>query len=226
MRTSTSAAVAVADAPAVARERNTAPFSSLALNGIGKVRIHRGPHKVVVTLTGDLQDRFETIVKGDRLMVGFRCGIGTLMAIRNVKTCEVDVTMPELDGIEINGAGTIVADAFTGTEVRIVQNGSGVLHGDLSCESLSLTANGAGNIVLRGSAAKLAIATTGNERIDARALVARVGRIRVTGAGRVEAQVEEALEAAVSGAGEILYGGSPRVTQRVTGAGTIRQADG
>jgi hypothetical protein len=217
------ATAATADAAVRTETRSVPPFSSIALNGIGTVRVHRGPQKVVVTVDAGLLDRFETMVKADRLMVGFKCGIGTLLAIRTLKSCEVDITVPSLDGIEINGSGTIVADAFSGKDMRIVQNGASTVKCDLTFEKLSLKATGAGTIALAGTASTVELSSTGNETIDARNLVSRVGRVRVTGSGRVGVMVEDELDAAVSGAGEIQYAGSPRVTERVSGAGSIRR---
>lgn len=218
------ATVAASDVALKTEARTVPEFSSIVLNGIGTVRVHRGPRKVLVTLNADLLDRYETIVKGKTLMIGFKCGIGTLRAMRNVKTCEVDVTVPELDKIELNGKGTIIADSFSGSSMDIVQNGASTLQCDLAYETVRLNATGAGSIALRGSASKLDVRSTGNEKIEARDLVARVARIRVSGAGKVTVSAEDALDASVSGAGRILFSGNPQVTQRVSGAGTIQRA--
>jgi hypothetical protein len=46
----------------------------------------------------------------------------------------------------------------------------------------------------------------------------------LTGSGRIEVGVKEEIDASVTGAGSILYWGSPRVAQRVSGSGSVRRA--
>lgn len=194
-------------ANAITETRNVPTFSSITLNGISTVRIHKGPQAVRVTIDGNLIDRYETKVKDGTLLAGFKCSlnIAVMRAINNLKHCEVDITIPELDGIVLNGLGTIIVDAFP-------------------FKDLKLTVTGAGSVELQGSASKLQVKSTGSAKIYARDLVAEVARATVTGAGIVELMVEEELDASVSGAGKILYWGNPRVTQRITGAGSVVRA--
>lgn len=180
-------------------------FSSIALNGIGAVRIHRGPQSIRVTVDQGLLDRYETKVKGNTLSIGFKCGLATLWAARKVRTCEVDIVVPELAKIELNGAGTIVVDAF-------------------SYETVKLGVTGAGSLELRGDASKLEVSCTGAGEVHASDLVSDRAYVSLTGAGRVEVNARNELEASVTGAGEIRYWGSPRLTQHGTGAGGIRRA--
>jgi hypothetical protein len=188
--------------------RQVPAFSSIALNGIGTVRIRQGQQSVRLTIDPKLADRYETVVKNGKLMIGFTCGsnLFALRAIRKLKNCEVDITVPALEGIELNGQGRIFADSFPFSELRIDLTGAGVIE-------------------LGGSAAELQIRCTGAGELRAGSLAAKAAHVRLTGAGTVDVRAEEELEASVSGAGTITYWGNPRVTQRVSGAGSIRRAN-
>ncbi len=190
----------------VSETRTVPPFSSVALNGIGTVRIHRGPQEVRVSIDENLIDRFETEVKGDTLMVGFRCGfsLSWLKAVRNLKQCEIDIWVPELDGVEVNGAGTITVDPF-------------------AYEDIEVKITGDGTIELHGSAARFSVFSTGSAKVNAGDLAARTVSVRMTGAGMVELRAEESLDASVTGAGTLAYWGTPALTQRISGAGTIKR---
>ncbi len=204
----TSSAMDTGSANVVTETRNVPAFSSIALNGIGTVRIHQGPYAVRVKMEKNLIDRYETEVKNGKLNIGFRCSfnLAFLRDIKNLKTCEVDIAMPELDRIELNGDGKISVDTFSYKTVRV----------DIT---------GAGAISLTGAATELQVRCTGAGNVNARDLIAETGRISLTGAGTVEVRVEKQLDASITGAGKLIYSGNPHITRRISGAGSILRAD-
>lgn len=189
----------------VTETRVVPSFSSVVLNGVGTVHVRKGPQEVRLTIDGNLADRFETTVKNGRLMIGFNCDLRNLWALRGLKTCEVDIAVPALDGIEVNGAGSIAVDAF-------------------DYGNLELRVNGAATVGLKGTASELSVHCTGGCRILARDLATAAGRVSMTGSGRVEARVKDSLEASITGAGQLLYWGDPAVSRRISGAGQMRRA--
>jgi len=180
-------------------------FSSVVLNGVGTVHVRKGPQEVRLTIDGNLADRFETTVKNGRLMIGFNCDLRNLWALRGLKKCEVEIAVPDLDGIEVNGAGTIAVDAF-------------------DYGKLDLRVTGAATVDLKGTASELSVNCTGGCKVLARGLAADAGRVSLTGSSRVEARVKDSLEASITGAGRLLYWGDPRVSRRISGAGEMRRA--
>jgi len=185
--------------------RDLPSFTSVALNGVSTVRIHNGPQAVRVTIDETLADRYDTEVRNGKLMMGFKCGIGTLWALRNLKTCEVDVTMPEMEGIELNGAGTVDVDAF-------------------DCDGLTVDVTGTGTVGLKGTASSILVTCTGACKVLASDCAAATGRVKMTGAARVEARVRDTLDASLTGSSTLLYWGDPAVTQRISGAGSVQRA--
>jgi hypothetical protein len=192
----------------VTETRNVPFFSALVLNGISAVRIHKGPQAVRVTIDGNLIDRYETKVQNNKLYIGFKCGISLayFKALKNLKRCEVDITVPDLESIALNGLGTIVVDSFDYDELKIDVTGSG-------------------SVDLRGSVSRLRANCVGTGKLLARELVSKTARVSTNGASVMELCVEKDLDASVTGSGKILYWGTPSVTQRITGAGNVRQAE-
>jgi hypothetical protein len=184
--------------------RNLPPFSSITLNGVSTVRIHRGPQAIRITMEPNLLDRYETKVRGGRLVMGFKWGIANLWALRGLKRCEVDISVPELDHIEVNGAGTLIVDEF-------------------AYRKLGLEVNGSGSVELKGSASELRVSCTGACKISARNLAANAGWVSMTGSGRVELRVIESLDVSLTGSGELGYWGDPKVSQKLSGAGSLRR---
>lgn len=189
----------------VTETRDVPSFSSVVLNGVGAVHVRKGPQEVRITIDGNLADRFETTVKNGRLMIGFHCDLRNLWALRGLKTCEVDIAVPALDGIVVNGAGSIAVDAF-------------------DYGKLELQVNGAATVGLKGTASDLSVHCTGGCKVLARDLAVETGSVSLTGSSHVEARVKDSLEASITGAGQLLYWGDPAVSRRISGAGQLRRA--
>lgn len=191
----------------ITETREVPAFSSIILNGMSTVRIHEGPQSVQVTMSEDYIDRYETKVKDHTLLIGLKCSIGFFFKPRkNLGTCEVDITVPELDGITVNGKGFVTADMF-------------------SCESLKLDLNGTGSIEIRGTVSNLTVLCSGAGTVSAAELTADTALVKMTGSCRVEVGVEGTLDASITGAGELIYRGNPTISQSVTGSGGLRRAD-
>lgn len=197
---------ATATANTAVETRNVPRFSAVTLNGISTVRIHQGPQAVRINIDADLIDRYESKVQGETLFLGFKCSLSNLWALKSLKTCEVDITMPELKGITMNGEGKIIVDEFAYQKLELHITGNGVVE-------------------LNGTANELTASCTGNCRIIARDLISSKSNISITGSSRFETRVTDSLNAAITGAGKIIYWGKPEVFRKILGAGTIQQAN-
>ena len=60
-------------------------------------------------------------------------------------------------------------------------------------------------------------------RYDAEGLASKSAEVNVLGSGDVALKVEEMLDVAVAGTARVTYIGSPMVSQRVLGIGTVSQ---
>jgi hypothetical protein len=132
----------------ITEERSVSAFRSIALNGIGTVRVHRGPQSVRVTIDSELADRFETVVRDDTLYIGFKCSLkpSVLRAVKNLRRCEVDVTVPEILSIEVNGSGRITSDSFDYGSLRVALTGAALVELKGTAEPWRSGARGYGNI--------------------------------------------------------------------------------
>jgi hypothetical protein len=214
------AAVVFGNGKVTTEKRSVAAFSALVFDGSGTVRVHRGSPELLVTLDSNLLGDFETRVVGDKLLIGFKPG----SFVMKLKKCEIDVTIPELTGIEFRGSGKVLVDAFSGKDLAVVKSGSGRISGELKYETVKLDIEGSGIAEFRGSAAELDIRFEGAGAIRASDLVSRVGQVSVKGSGAVDVKVDEELSASLVGSGHIRYWGNPRVRQNVSGAGSVRKS--
>jgi Putative auto-transporter adhesin, head GIN domain len=187
--------------------KNFPRFSAINLDGISKVRVHQGPQAVQITIDHELRDYYEAFVKDETLFLGFKSGLSTLWAMRHIKkkTCEIVITMPDLDMITLNGSGKIIIDEFIFSNFDII-------------------INGAGTIEASGKVSNLRVGCNGASRFLASDLKADTGIISMTGSAYVEINVKDSIEASITGAGKLLYWGKPQVSNSITGAGIIQRS--
>lgn len=155
--------------------------------------------KVEVTLDDNLFDNLEIEVDHGTLIIGWD------------ESCDPDrkakvvLTLSKLDEIDLNGAGDIVIDGFSGKSFDLELRGAGDVTIDGKCDELEITLMGVGDI-------------------EARKLDAKHVDVTVTGVGDAEVTAVESIEARVSGVGDIKYWGNPESENtKVSGIGDIKR---
>jgi Putative auto-transporter adhesin, head GIN domain len=183
---------------AATQTRTVAGFSSLELAGSNNVTVVVGaPQSVVVHADSNLISQVTTQVVAGSLVIA---DTGSFTA----KTpMSVDVSVPSLTALNLSGSGQISVTGIKASRLTVMVSGSGLLYAAGTATRLDVTLSGDGLAQLSQLTAS-----------DVYAVVTGSGLIRVTAA--------TSLDAAVPGAGAIVYGGNPpRVTTSVTGSGTI-----
>jgi hypothetical protein len=74
---------------------------------------------------------------------------------------------------------------------------------------------------LSGEVARLVIEVQGAASIDADTLEAQDAKITVAGAAKVAVHAVKTLNVALDGVGQVKYSGSPAVTKKIDGLGTV-----
>jgi hypothetical protein len=181
--------------------RAVTQFSAVHLNGTGAVRIAVGPERSIVVHADDnLVERVTTEVDAGVLYVSTG---GNFTASSPMY---VDVSVGSLDAVTLSGTGAISVQGVDADALRV-----------------ELPATGTGLVTVSGSAQRLTAQLGGTGDLKLEELHARNAEATLTrtGTGRIEVHVTGTLRASLSGDGEILYSGSPRVIESVTGTGEI-----
>lgn len=130
--------------------------------------------------------------------------------------------------LQIDGAWNVTYDCPSVKSCTIEINGAGdgdYIFGDL--DSLDLTIAGAADVSLKGSAARASYTVDGFANIRAFGLVARDVSITINGSGECELTATDTLSPQINGIGEIVYDGSPRISERsASGVGSVRSRSG
>jgi len=131
--------------------------------------------------------------------------IGFAECVRNVSDFRVDITVPELDSVELSGAGTINAETEASTIDTIL--------------------SGAGTVRLSGETTTQHVTLDGSGTVEAFDLTTDETSVLLTGQGTVNVTANEQLNVDLLGAGAVFYKGDPQLNVHISGAGSVVDAN-
>jgi len=119
---------------------------------------------------------------------------------------KVKITVPNIEGITSNGAGTIQVSRLENDKFDIDSNGAPTIRVSGETKELKIDANGAGHI-------------------DTHNLRASKAEVESKGVAKVEVFAGEVLDVTVSGPSQVIYDGDPSVNQTVNGPGSVQKRE-
>lgn len=179
---------------------------------------------------------------GNVLRIGIRG-----MVLRHREPLVVDLTLPALSSVRIDGSGDSSINGFSGDEIAVQLNGSGSVrfNGRFRTAKASLTGSGdldvnggaamdrvetrlmgSGRITVVGTARELDATTTGSGHLDAEHLRAEEVTVSQSGSGDSAVQARGKVKVSLSGSGDVEVYGNPgeRSTSRA-GSGSVSYHD-
>jgi hypothetical protein len=198
--------------------RNLKDFNSIALDISADVTVIKGQSfKAEIETYVNLLEEIKTKIRnGDRLE------ISSSGCISSDKKIKIKITLPELDGLQINGSGSIVVpDTFVVDKINMEINGSGNIKAYLVAARAESEIHGSGNIVLTGSANINNVEIMGSGNIRAENFPCNESDIEINGSGDVYSYVIKNLDVELNGSGAVHYKGKPQVNTQVNGSGRV-----
>ena len=142
------------------------------------------------------------------------------------KTPVLTVSVPELNSLNLLGAGTFTAHDTISTDTFTLKlSGAGTGRANLDVNRLVVDMSGAGSFRLSGFAEEIDFRLSGAGELDAFALDARDAKVGFSGAGTVRVGNSENLTINASGMGSVEYKGSPRINLNNSGMVRVRRID-
>jgi hypothetical protein len=189
----------------------------VALEGVGTLMIEQGEtESLTIEAEPKVLERIATEVREGRL---------TIRPDRSFKTREpitYYLTITQLSGIELAGAGRVEVAQLSADQLRINGNGAGaVVINSLAANTLDVTASGNVQAELAGTVDSQTVSVSDAAHYAAADLESRLAAVTASGASQVTVNVTESLEAHVSGAAQVEYIGDPAVTEDVSAAGSL-----
>lgn len=185
----------------VTEEREVSDFTSVSLQGVGKLVIDQtGSESLTVTADDNFLPYIETEVRGRELIIT----IQENTTLSDITELTFYITVDSLDSLELTGAGDVE-----------------LLH--LENDTWDVNLSGAGNITVSGQVDTQTIVISGAGNYNGEDLISQEASVENSGAGMAVVQVSDSLDVNISGLGSVEYIGDPTVEQTITGLGTVHQ---
>lgn len=198
----------------------TTDYDGIEVFGSFDVILVKGKEgQILVETDENLHDYLEIEVFGNNLKIAISKGV----EIRRYKKLLVKVPVTELDEISLTGSGEISSDQKLESDRMDIQlTGSGEIELELKCKTLRSSLTGSGEIEITGTTIDADYTLTGSGDIACFDMKAKAVDAVVSGSGDIELYADDKLSAYVSGSGDILYKGDPENQKsNVAGSGSI-----
>ena len=155
---------------------------------------------------------------------GGELNISSDECITDYKTITVYISIPNLEGVDVNGSGTIeTRGTFMPEKIDLTINGSGTINATLSANEAYAQIRGSGNINLNGSARKFDIDIAGSGDVNAQDMPAQNCNVDVKGSGNCKVFAITKLDVNVAGSGNVYYKGKPDISNSIAGSGKLEK---
>jgi hypothetical protein len=171
---------------------------------------------LTITADDNLMDSVEVQVSGDTLEIRVERGLSL-----NNATLRAEITMPELDGVELSGASSASIEGFgPASAIELTASGASSFDADVDTDRLDLELSGASSATIRGFAAVARLDASGASRLLLRDLRIEECDVQLSGASTGNLSVLDQLDADVSGASRLEYDGDPELGDINTSGGS------
>lgn len=205
----------------VSEVRELNDFTLLKIDVPADVLIHIGEFpKVSIQTHENIIGKIKTRIKGKTLV------IEADPCINNLEKLRIDLVVTELNGISLNGSGSVKSKTQLKSDNFKVQiNGSGILSVDVFANSVKAKINGSGNMIVNGTTKNLDIKINGSGDFKGLGLYAYETTVVVNGSGNSKINTKNSLDVEIKGSGTITYKGNPKIKTDIIGSGELKKIE-
>jgi hypothetical protein len=183
----------------VVQKRQISPFTSISTEGAFEIEVtcQKDP-SLEVEGDDNVLELVTTEVHGKELRLKNSKSYSMSEPVR------IRVTVPNLEGLSVSGAGRI--------DVKDMKN-----------DKFEIDSNGAPSIIVSGTTNTVDIDSNGAGKIDTHNLRASRAVVDSKGVSRIDLDVKEQLDITVSGPSTVTYRGDPVVNKTINGPGKVEK---
>lgn len=214
----------------ISEERSVSAFVNLTVNGNYNIIIKEGINEgVSISAEDNIIGKIKTINSGDTLFIEPDKTFPNVFGInlQNTQTITIVLTYKKLNSITINGSGSVqnnLSSRLRTDKLNLSINGSGNIKLDIFADELSSSITGSGKMELTGAVRIQKVNINGTGIYVANALESKETEVRLSSSSDAKVRADDKLDINILGNGNVTYYGSPeKLTQDITGNGTVRQ---
>lgn len=191
--------VVVGSGKAAEESRTVGRFDVIDVTGSGRLIFRQGDAESLTIKADDNVLPFITSAVNDHEL---HLGIRNNVSLQTRSAIVYTVTARELKAVHLSGSVSAKLDSLT-------------------TDRLAITISGSGDVVAAGKAKEQTIEISGSGSYDGSACSGARGEAHISGSGHVILNLNEHLDATVSGSGDIEYLGHPSVNTHISGSGRV-----
>lgn len=206
-------------------ERNMGEYHGLQVSGPYEVELIEGKEgKITIEGEDNILEYVETKVRAGKLIIKSVDN----MNLRRTEKVIITVPVQRIDNIRLSGSGKVYSKKTLDTErLKIRTSGSRNLDLVLDSENISITTSGSSRIKLEGHSGNLDVTASGSSIVNAYELKVEEAKIVLSGSSKVRVTINKAIDAKVSGSGNISYKGNPeKINTKTSGSGKVTKVSG
>jgi hypothetical protein len=204
--------------------RDVSSFSRIDVSGSIDVYVRQdSAYSVRIETDDNLLEYIEVSVENGTLSIEPR----NHTRLKPSKDIKVYVNGPVITGLSASGACDIRGEnkISNNSSLKIDLTGATSINLDLSSPEVKVYASGASEVDLKGETRDLSLNGTGSSDFDCINLLSEKTVIKLSGAGNAKVFASVELDVDVSGAADVQYRGNAKVSQSISGAGSVKQID-
>jgi hypothetical protein len=205
----------------ISQNRQVAGFSSIASSGSFNVHVKiDGTESLKITGDEDVINDIETTVSNGKLKIGTKDKIS--WKVFNNKKVDIYITAKTLSGLSNSGSGNIKLDGNLTGNAELKTSGSGNIIAAANASDIQISVSGSGSITSSVNANQLGAAVSGSGALNLAGTVKNAD-IKVSGSGHIRANdlKTDAVDASISGSGNIHILANKSINARVSGSGRL-----
>ncbi len=204
----------------VTENRSVSNFTGVSLAGIGELTVTQG-NSEALSIEGE--DNILAVITTDVRNGILYIGTKPQVSVRPTKTIKYNLSVKNLNSLELAGVGSIRSSSIKGDKFTLVVSGTGDVQIDhLEASDLTSRLVGAGNVNLTGQVTGQQVTLSGIGAYRAANLQSKTATVEVNGAGGGQVWATDTLDVTISGAGSVEYYGNPKVTKKISGIGQVK----
>jgi hypothetical protein len=211
------------DGNVVEESRTVGGYGRVDHGGVGDLYIQPGAREELrVRAEENLIDYLKTEVQAGELVIW-----KDPVTLMNTRPIEYHLTVGDLDGVALTGAGQVQASSLDTGPLAVVLSGAGNMElVDLTAPNLDVRTSGVGGVTASGSVHAQTIRLGGMGNYDGRDLTSSVADVFISYGGSATVRVQDHLTVTINGSGNVYYIGDPIVDSTITGSGKVVKIGG
>lgn len=211
----------VKEVPMVLEQRPVDYFNKISYSGVGDLEIiQTGVNALTISSAQDIVTDIQTKVEDKTLVINYKWD-WLKNKLSNQRPVQIQVQIADLSEINITGAGKITGPLIKSASLKLIV--SGASRAELSVQTPFLTTEltGGARILLAGTADFHKINISGAATYDSQNLTSQDIDLAISGLGIAKVSANRNLNINITGGGKVYYQGNPKITQKITGLGSV-----